>query len=126
MFGDPLTVAFQGAPVILPRLAVDGTTARYGVHGASDGVVYDLNLSHQDTSARRHRSVARLTREALVDNPLITGQSRPESVSATLSVDRADLVSPVLAKDLAVMLLAFVSGGSSTYDNLLRFVTGEV
>jgi len=130
-FADPTSITYAGASKTLPRT---GSSANESIYRLSDtgGVVYELRLSHAfaDISGRqsgknagqgqRNRAVARLTRNALVADPLATGQSLPSSMSATFTMDFPVLLTAADAQALGNALVAFLSSG-----NLLKLAAGE-
>lgn len=118
MFSDPQSVTYATVAKSLPAIGRGTDSSEYKFVD-TDGTVYDLTLSHQ--FAKRSRVVARLRRDCLVDNPLITDQSIPASMTATLTIDFPNSgLLPVDAQALAKALVAWSSDA-----NLLKLANGE-
>lgn len=133
MFTEPLSLTYAGASKSLPRTGTSQNESVYRLVEAG-GTSLELRLSHQfaDVSRsqgkaakgagqqQRNRAVARLTRQALVSDPLVTGQSVPSSWTATLTIDFPVLVTATDAQALANALTGFLSSG-----NILKLASGE-
>jgi hypothetical protein len=124
MFTDPIVLnqggtlgaVSGGTSKSLARSGNDEDSATYRlVDGA---VTYTLTLSH--AFAKRNRFVARLQADGLVSDPLLTGQSKPESKTVTFTGDWSALHTTSEEASLAHMLLSFL-----TAPNLLRLAAGE-
>lgn len=121
MFSDPLTLTIGGSATTVPRIAVDSNPPKSTYRVEVSGTTYTVELSSQTTKSGRDRSVARLTREALVADPLLSGQNRPESATVTVTADVAQVHGPGDAQTLYQILLSFLTSA-----NFLRLAGGEI
>lgn len=119
MFQDPIPITYAGATKSLPRTGGDEDSSTYQ-HVQSDGTEFLMELSHSKTKANRERCNIRLTRNALVANPLVAGQNRPASLTVNVSVDRDALHTPQEAVDLYTAVGSFFGSGS-----FLKLASGE-
>lgn len=99
MLTDPLSITYAAAAKSMPRTGSGEAKSVY-THIQSDGTTFSLDLSHATTKARRERCVARLTRRALLANPLATGQSRSLDLTVSVTFDRDALHTAQEAVDL--------------------------
>lgn len=120
MLTDPQVGTYSGASKSLARTGSDENESTYRLVD-SGNVVYDLVVSHQmPTKAGRNRATVRLTRTALVNDPLASGQSKPSQVTVSTTCDYDALITAADAQALYNMLLTFLT--SATF---LRVASGE-
>lgn len=122
---DPVSLTYNSAAKSLPRTGQTGEESTYRLVD-SGNVAYNLKVGHsfQDLKSGRtkprQRCTVRLTREALVSDPLVTGQSRAETCTVTVTADWADIHSPSEPQLLYNALLTFLT--SATF---LKVAGGE-
>jgi len=117
---DPIpTQTVNSVAYNLPRV---GMTDGKSVYRASDGLD---RLTIEHTRKKRTRSVIRLDRRSLVENPFTTGTSLDTNTATYLVSDRDEsLVTAVEADWHLKLLLSVLAEGSPDYS--LRFLQGEV
>lgn len=118
-FTDPVAVTDAGTAKTLPRTGTSANASTYRLV-ATNGDILQLVLSHETTKGQRERVVARITRTALVSNPLVSGQSRAAQQTITLTSDRDPLQTPADAQVLYATLLTFLTSAA-----FLRLAAGE-
>lgn len=118
MFTDPQSVTYAAVAKNLPAIGRSSDSSNYKL-ADSGGVVYSLDLSH--SFAKRNRVVARLRRDAIVVDPLVTATNFEASATATLTIDFPTVgLTPTDAQLLAKALIGWASDA-----NLLKLANGE-
>jgi hypothetical protein len=122
MFSDPLAITYAAVAKSLARVGSGANESTYLVVDSSN-VTYQMLLNHRFPELGkpgRNRCVARLTRAALVPDPLVSSQNRPESLTVTITGDWSGIHTPADIQALYAALLTFLSTA-----NFLKLAGGE-
>jgi len=116
---DPVSLTYATVAKSLPRTGTNDASSTYQLV-ETGGTLYRLTAEHSDQKSGRKRCAIRLRREALVTDPLVTGQSRAESLTLSVTADWSAIHTPTDAQTLYAALLTFLT--SATF---LRVASGE-
>lgn len=84
-FADPQSITIDSAPISLPRISTSSSASVY----KSADEAYRLDISHQETKAKRTRRMARITSRVVAADPL-TALNEYKEGSVYLVVDEPE------------------------------------
>lgn len=114
---DPAALTYSGAAKSLALIGRDENSATYKLVD-SGNVSYTLLISHEFRN--RNKCTIRIVRDALVSDPLVTGQSQPSQVAITVTANWGPLNTPADVQSLYAALLTFATSAI-----FLRVAGGE-
>jgi hypothetical protein len=118
VFSDPQTVTYAAAAKNLPAIGRSADTSEYQFADTGN-VIYKLTLTRGFKA--RNRVVARLRRDSVVGDPLVTGNNIPVSMTATFTIDMPNSgLALADGQNLGKALVAWLSDA-----NILKLLNGE-